>query len=221
MSMIFQSYALWPHMTVAENIVYGLKLRKIDGDTIQKKLDAILATTRLGAARRPLSRRTVGRPAAARRAGPRADRRAGDAAARRAAVQPRRQPARGDALRDPPAARRVPLHHGLCHPRPVRGDDDRRRDRGDERRQDRAGRLARGDLRPAALGVRRPLHRHEQRDQGQGAGRRHRVGCRHAAARDRRARSRPAPTPRCRSASTTSGCWRRSPTRRTTWWRPR
>jgi len=49
MSMIFQSYALWPHMTVAENIVYGLKLRKCDRATIGKKLDAILATTRLAA----------------------------------------------------------------------------------------------------------------------------------------------------------------------------
>src|SRR5262245_52963252 len=47
MSMIFQSYALWPHMTVAGNIIYGLKLRKVDSDTIRKKLDAILATTRL------------------------------------------------------------------------------------------------------------------------------------------------------------------------------
>jgi iron(III) transport system ATP-binding protein len=47
MSMIFQSYALWPHMTVAENISYGLKLRKADSDTIRKKLDAILTTTRL------------------------------------------------------------------------------------------------------------------------------------------------------------------------------
>jgi iron(III) transport system ATP-binding protein len=47
MSMIFQSYALWPHMTVAENIVYGLRLRKIDRDTIGKKLAAILATTKL------------------------------------------------------------------------------------------------------------------------------------------------------------------------------
>ncbi len=37
MSMIFQSYALWPHMTVAENIVYGLRLRKIDRDTIAQK----------------------------------------------------------------------------------------------------------------------------------------------------------------------------------------
>jgi iron(III) transport system ATP-binding protein len=49
MSMIFQSYALWPHMTVAENISYGLKLRKIDRATIDRKLKAILATTRLEA----------------------------------------------------------------------------------------------------------------------------------------------------------------------------
>ena len=47
MSMIFQSYALWPHMTVAENITYGLKLRKLDRDTIAKKLKAILQTTKL------------------------------------------------------------------------------------------------------------------------------------------------------------------------------
>jgi iron(III) transport system ATP-binding protein len=47
MSMIFQSYALWPHMTVAENIVYGLRLRKLDRDTIARKLAAILATTKL------------------------------------------------------------------------------------------------------------------------------------------------------------------------------
>jgi len=47
MSMIFQSYALWPHMTVAENIVYGLRLRKLDRDTIAKKLEAILETTKL------------------------------------------------------------------------------------------------------------------------------------------------------------------------------
>src|SRR5256885_14988017 len=32
MSMIFQSYALWPHMTVVENIIYGLRLRKLDRD---------------------------------------------------------------------------------------------------------------------------------------------------------------------------------------------
>jgi iron(III) transport system ATP-binding protein len=56
MSMIFQSYALWPHMTVAENIVYGLKLRKVDSATIKTKLDEILATTRLA----PLAQRYPG-----------------------------------------------------------------------------------------------------------------------------------------------------------------
>src|SRR5207344_2265768 len=49
MSMIFQSYALWPHMTVAENIVYGLRLRKLNRDTIAKKLAAILSVTKLEA----------------------------------------------------------------------------------------------------------------------------------------------------------------------------
>ena len=46
MSMIFQSYALWPHMTVAENIMYGLKLRKIDSATIKKKLDEMTGKTK-------------------------------------------------------------------------------------------------------------------------------------------------------------------------------
>jgi iron(III) transport system ATP-binding protein len=49
MSMIFQSYALWPHMTVAENVAYGLKLRKLDRATIAQRLKALLATTRLEA----------------------------------------------------------------------------------------------------------------------------------------------------------------------------
>src|SRR5262245_2346185 len=56
MSMIFQSYALWPHMTVAENIIYDLKPRKMDRDTIGKKLDAILGTTKLA----PLAQRYPG-----------------------------------------------------------------------------------------------------------------------------------------------------------------
>jgi len=56
MSMIFQSYALWPHMTVADNITYGLRLRKLDRDTITKKLKAILATTKL----EPLAQRYPG-----------------------------------------------------------------------------------------------------------------------------------------------------------------
>jgi iron(III) transport system ATP-binding protein len=49
MSMIFQSYALWPHMTVAENVAYGLRLRKLDRATIDAKLSKILGSTRLEA----------------------------------------------------------------------------------------------------------------------------------------------------------------------------
>jgi iron(III) transport system ATP-binding protein len=56
MSMIFQSYALWPHMTVAENVSYGLKLRKLDRETIRRRLDSILATTHLA----PLAERYPG-----------------------------------------------------------------------------------------------------------------------------------------------------------------
>jgi iron(III) transport system ATP-binding protein len=47
--MIFQSYALWPHMTVAENVAYGLRIRKMDKATIDAKLKAILSTARLEA----------------------------------------------------------------------------------------------------------------------------------------------------------------------------
>jgi iron(III) transport system ATP-binding protein len=49
MSMIFQSYALWPHMTVFENVAYGLRLRKLAGAEIQKRADTMLAATKLSA----------------------------------------------------------------------------------------------------------------------------------------------------------------------------
>lgn len=37
-AFVFQSYALYPHMTVRENIAFGLKMRKIDKETIDKKV---------------------------------------------------------------------------------------------------------------------------------------------------------------------------------------
>ena len=125
MSMIFQSYALWPHMTVAENIVYGLRLRKTGPRHHRQEAQGDPSNHQARSPGRALSRRIVGRPAAARCAGPRAGRRARNPAAGRAALQPRRQFARGDALRNPQAARPISLHDRLRHPRPVRGDDDR------------------------------------------------------------------------------------------------
>ena len=41
--MVFQSHALWPHMTVAGNIAFGLRLRRLDRATIEKKMSAVLA----------------------------------------------------------------------------------------------------------------------------------------------------------------------------------
>jgi iron(III) transport system ATP-binding protein len=46
-SMVFQSYALWPHMTVAQNVAYGLEIRKLDKPAIASKVASILATTQL------------------------------------------------------------------------------------------------------------------------------------------------------------------------------
>jgi ABC-type Fe3+/spermidine/putrescine transport system ATPase subunit len=41
-AMVFQSYALWPHMTVAQNIAYGLRLRRKPKAQIAAKLDELL-----------------------------------------------------------------------------------------------------------------------------------------------------------------------------------
>ena len=40
--LVFQSYALWPHRTVAENVGYGLKLRKVAPAQIAERVAAIL-----------------------------------------------------------------------------------------------------------------------------------------------------------------------------------
>jgi len=43
MAMVFQSYALWPHMTVLQNIGYGLKLRGVSKRDIAAKVSSLLA----------------------------------------------------------------------------------------------------------------------------------------------------------------------------------
>ncbi|MGH6816415.1 MAG: ABC transporter ATP-binding protein [Hyphomicrobiaceae bacterium] len=46
-AMVFQSYALWPHMTVLGNIGYGLKLRGLARSAIRQRVAAILALLNL------------------------------------------------------------------------------------------------------------------------------------------------------------------------------
>lgn len=45
--MVFQNYALWPHMTVRENIAYGLKLRKASKTATTEAIARVLAMTHL------------------------------------------------------------------------------------------------------------------------------------------------------------------------------
>ena len=47
MGMIFQSYAVWPHMTVRDNVGYGLKMKKVAADKARERVDAMLKGTRL------------------------------------------------------------------------------------------------------------------------------------------------------------------------------
>jgi len=48
MSMIFQSYAIWPNMTVAENVAFGLKLRKLPSDEVRRRVAEILEVVQMG-----------------------------------------------------------------------------------------------------------------------------------------------------------------------------
>ena len=46
--IVFQSYALFPHLTVAENVAFGLKMRKVPQAEIEPKVQEILKTVDLG-----------------------------------------------------------------------------------------------------------------------------------------------------------------------------
>ncbi len=45
--MVFQSYAVWPHMTVFDNIAYPLKIKKVPKDVIKQKVEAIMEVVHL------------------------------------------------------------------------------------------------------------------------------------------------------------------------------
>jgi iron(III) transport system ATP-binding protein len=48
LGLVFQSYALWPHRTVFENVAAGLKLRGIPGDEIKTRVGKVLGQIGLG-----------------------------------------------------------------------------------------------------------------------------------------------------------------------------
>ena len=50
--MVFQSFALWPHMTVAENVGFGLRERRVPRAEIATRVEEALASTRMARLRR-------------------------------------------------------------------------------------------------------------------------------------------------------------------------
>jgi multiple sugar transport system ATP-binding protein len=48
LNLVFQSYALWPHMTVFDNVAFGLKIKKIPQDDIAKRVAGALERMQIG-----------------------------------------------------------------------------------------------------------------------------------------------------------------------------
>ena len=159
-AMVFQNYALYPHMTVYENMSFGLRLKKVRQG---RRSRAASRTPRASSTSRELLRAqaqaALRRAAPARRDGPRHRARPEGVPVRRAALEPGRQAARADAHRDQEGAPEGAHHHRLRDARPGRGDDARRPRGGDERGPHRAGRHAERALPRARHQVRRRLHR--------------------------------------------------------------
>jgi iron(III) transport system ATP-binding protein len=49
LSMVFQSYAIWPHMTVYENVAFGLRVRRKSAAEIEEKVRSALDLVQMGA----------------------------------------------------------------------------------------------------------------------------------------------------------------------------
>jgi putative spermidine/putrescine transport system ATP-binding protein len=58
--MVFQNYALFPHMSVRENIAFGLKMRRIRGQELNKRVDDVMHLVRLEAHARKLPNQLSG-----------------------------------------------------------------------------------------------------------------------------------------------------------------
>jgi ABC-type sugar transport system ATPase subunit len=48
MAMVFRGYALWPHMTVFDNVAYGLRLQRVPREEIRTRVRAALAPVEIG-----------------------------------------------------------------------------------------------------------------------------------------------------------------------------
>ena len=110
LAMVFQDYALYPHLTVRENMEFPLKLRKTPKEERNERIERAAKTLELGRSPGPQAGPALRRPAPAGCDGPGDRARPGRIPARRAALQPRRQAAAASArrARRPPAPASAP-----------------------------------------------------------------------------------------------------------------
>src|SRR6476660_9393412 len=122
-AMVFQSYALYPHMTVEDNLAFGLKLRKLPKKEIKERVQQAAHILKIEEflKRKP---RALSGGQRQRVAMGRAIVRQPGLPDGRAALQPGREAPRPTARRDPSAAAQARRDHDLRHARPDRGDDD-------------------------------------------------------------------------------------------------
>ena len=152
--IVFQSYALFPNLKITRQCRLRPGVgRQARAAEIAARVARAAAAGRPGRPGRKISGAALRRPAAARRARPRAGPVARPAPARRAALGARRARARAAARRDPRPAAAARHHHDHGDPRPGGSADHVRPHRGDEQGPDRAGRHAR---RRSTAGRRRP-----------------------------------------------------------------
>jgi len=150
LSMVFQSYALYPHMSVRGNIGFGLKMAGLPRDEISRKVEAAAATLNLTAYldRKPRELSGGQRQRVADLGGR-------SFASRKPSCSTSRCPISMLALRVQmrleitTLQKQLATTRRLCHARPGRGHDDGRPDRGAQCRPHRAVRLAARTLRPA------------------------------------------------------------------------
>ena len=133
-NMMFQSYALFPHMTVEKNVAYGLYRDGMKGEEVRDRVADMLKLVKLERARAAQAAPALGRPAAAGGAGAEPGQAAEAPAARRAARRARQEAARGDPVRAGQDPGDLGRHLHRRHPRPGGGDDALDPHRGDERR---------------------------------------------------------------------------------------